>query len=257
VRGAPRTGRSLDRGERRSWHPRAGTNLRSLGIDRLRAGLMWVNFGGRKAAAVAAEPTDDLALARRSAADREAFGILYERHVRRIYSYIYYRTGNHHDAEDLTARVFQRAYGHISEFTDRGVPFSAWLYRIAHNLVANWHRDRSRRPTVSLDDRAASGVAGEHPEAQALASEEKSLLLEAVRRLPADRQQLLILKFVERLSNSEVGGIMGRTEGAVKSLYHRTLNSLREELDHLEEKRREGSNVTHPPRPPSEGEPDS
>jgi RNA polymerase sigma-70 factor (ECF subfamily) len=187
---------------------------------------------------MSAEPPDDLALARRAAADREAFGVLYERHVRRIYSYIYYRTGNHHDAEDLTARVFQRAFGHISEFTDRGVPFSAWLYRIAHNLVANWHRDRSRRPTVSLDDRAASGVAGEHPEAQALASEEKSLLLEAVRRLPDDRQQLLILKFVERLSNSEVGQIMGRTEGAVKSLYHRTLTSLREELDHLEAERK-------------------
>jgi RNA polymerase sigma-70 factor (ECF subfamily) len=187
---------------------------------------------------MSAEPPDDLALARRSAADREAFGVLYERHVRRIYSYIYYRTGNHHDAEDLTARVFQRAFGHISEFTDRGVPFSAWLYRIAHNLVANWHRDRSRRPTVSLDDRAASGVAGEHPEAQALASEEKTLLLDAVRRLPDDRQQLLILKFVERLSNSEVGEIMGRTEGAVKSLYHRTLTSLREELDHLEAERK-------------------
>ena len=187
-----------------------------------------------------AEPPDDLALARRSAGDREAFGVLYERHVRRIYSYIYYRTGNHHDAEDLTARVFQRAFGHISEFTDRGVPFSAWLYRIAHNLVANWHRDRSRRPTVSLDDRAASGVAGEHPEAQALASEEKTLLLEAVRRLPDDRQQLLILKFVERLSNIEVGQVMGRTEGAVKSLYHRTLTSLREELDHLEADRKGG-----------------
>jgi RNA polymerase sigma-70 factor (ECF subfamily) len=186
-----------------------------------------------------AEPPDDLSLAQQSARDREAFGVLYERHVRRIYSYIYYRTGNHHDAEDLTARVFQRAFGHISEFTDRGVPFSAWLYRIAHNLVANWHRDRSRRPTVSLDDRAASGVAGEHPEAQALASEEKSNLLEAVRRLPPDRQQLLILKFVERLSNSEVGAIMGRTEGAVKSLYHRTLTSLREELDQVEAEKKE------------------
>src|SRR3972149_2547383 len=155
---------------------------------------MGVNLGGRKAAAVAAEPTDDLALARRSAADREAFGILYERHVRRIYSYIYYRTGNHHDAEDLTARVFQRAFGHISEFTDRGVPCPACLHRIAHNLVANWHRDRSRRPTVSLDDRAASGVAGEHPEAQALASEEKTLLLEALRRRAAERAPRLGLK---------------------------------------------------------------
>ncbi len=100
--------------------------------------------------------------------DAEAFGLLYERHVRRIYNYIYYRTGNHHDAEDLTARVFQRALRHVGKFENKGVPFSAWLYRIAHNLVANWHRDRSRRPTVPLEDhllpgrgRAAPGSAGD------------------------------------------------------------------------------------------------
>ena len=173
---------------------------------------------------------EDLELVRRAASDSEAFGELYERHVRRIYNYIYYRTGNHHDAEDLTARVFQRALGHVADFQDKGVPFSAWLYRIAHNLVANWHRDESRRPTVPLDEHAASRVRGEHPEAEALAGEEQSMLLEVVRQLPEDRQQLLILKFVERLSNAEVGEIMGRTEGAIKSLYHRTLSSLREEI---------------------------
>jgi RNA polymerase sigma-70 factor (ECF subfamily) len=173
---------------------------------------------------------EDLELVRRAASDSEAFGELYERHVRRIYNYIYYRTGNHHDAEDLTARVFQRALGHVADFEDKGVPFSAWLYRIAHNLVANWHRDESRRPTVPLDERAASGVPGEHPEAEALAAEERSMLLDVVRHLPEDRQQLLILKFVERISNAEVGEIMGRTEGAIKSLYHRTLSSLREEI---------------------------
>jgi RNA polymerase sigma-70 factor (ECF subfamily) len=173
---------------------------------------------------------EDLGLVRRAASDPEAFGELYEKHVRRIYSYIYYRTGNHHDAEDLTARVFQRALGHVADFEDKGVPFSAWLYRIAHNLVANWHRDESRRPTVPLDEYSASGLPGEHPEAEALAAEEQRMLLEVVRRLPEDRQQLLILKFVERLSNAEVGEIMGRTEGAIKSLYHRTLSSLREEI---------------------------
>jgi RNA polymerase sigma-70 factor (ECF subfamily) len=84
--------------------------------------------------------------------DREAFGQLYERYVDRIFNYVYYRTGNLHDAEDLTARVFQRAMNHIQNYTDRGVPFSAWLYRIAHNLVANWHRDRSRRQEIPLND---------------------------------------------------------------------------------------------------------
>ncbi len=179
---------------------------------------------------MASDSGDELELVQRASTDAEAFGLLYERHVRRIYNYIYYRTGNPHDAEDLTARVFQRALRHVGAFEDKGVPFSAWLYRIAHNLVANWHRDRSRRPVVPLDDHVASIGMSVHPEAEAVASEERDQLLAVVRRLPEERQQLLILKFVERLSNAEIGQIMGRTEGAIKSLYHRTLNSLREEL---------------------------
>jgi RNA polymerase sigma-70 factor (ECF subfamily) len=178
---------------------------------------------------------DELLLIREAATDAEAFGQLYERHVRKIYNYIYYRTGNHHEAEDLTARVFQRALKHVVNFKDQGVPFSAWLYRIAHNLVANWHRDRSRRPVVPLEDHLLVRGSGTHPEAEAIAEEERSLLLMAVQILPPERQQLLILKFVERLPNAEIGAIMGRTEGAIKSLYHRTLNALRAELKKLEE----------------------
>ncbi|MEJ2012219.1 MAG: sigma-70 family RNA polymerase sigma factor [Anaerolineales bacterium] len=180
------------------------------------------------------ESLDDLALAVLAGEDMDAFGELYERHVRRIYNYIYYRTGNHHDAEDLTARVFQRALRHVASFEDKGVPFTAWLYRIAHNLVANWHRDRSRRPVVPLDRNVAVSEVGEHPETEAIAGEERIQLMNAVRALPDDRQQLLILKFVERMSNAEIGEVMGRTEGAIKSLYHRTLSTLREEVKRLE-----------------------
>jgi RNA polymerase sigma-70 factor, ECF subfamily len=176
----------------------------------------------------------DLELAALAATDAEPFGELYERHVRRIYNYIYYRTGNQQDAEDLTARVFQRALRHVPNFEDKGVPFSAWLYRIAHNLVANWHRDRSRRPVIPLEDHVAVSKVSHHPEAEAIVQEEQSMLLDAVRSLPDDRQQLLILKFVERLSNAEIGEIMGRTEGAIKSLYHRTLIALREEVRAVE-----------------------
>jgi RNA polymerase sigma-70 factor, ECF subfamily len=172
----------------------------------------------------------ELALVRRAATEAEAFGELYEQHVRKIYNYIYYRTGEHHAAEDLTARVFMRALRHVGNFQDKGVPFSAWLYRIAHNLVANWHRDRSRRPLVSLDDHIGVSGASTLPEVETLVYEERLMLLDAVRRLPPERQELLILKFVERLSNVEIGRVMGRTEGAIKSLYHRTLNSLRDEL---------------------------
>jgi RNA polymerase sigma-70 factor (ECF subfamily) len=163
--------------------------------------------------------------------DQEAFGLLYERYVGRIYNYIYYRTGNQHDAEDLTARVFFRALRHIENYNDRGLPISAWLYRIAHNLVANWHRDNSRRKEVPLDEIILVRQGGEHPEVLLLQNEEEESLLSVIRDLPPERQQLLILKFVEHLSNAEIGQIMGRSEGAVKSLYHRTLMSLRYEFD--------------------------
>jgi len=180
------------------------------------------------------DPIDEMELVRRAAEDPAAFGELYARHVRQIYNYIYYRTGNHQDAEDLTARVFMRALRHVPTFEDKGVPFTAWLYRIAHNLVANWHRDRSRRPVVPLEKSVLSGGASEHPELEAIAHEEQDLLLAAIRRLPPERQELLILKFVERMSNDEIGKVMGRTEGAIKSLYHRTLIALRDEVRAIE-----------------------
>ncbi len=175
---------------------------------------------------------DDAQLARWARDDAEAFGELYRRYVKKIYNYVFYRTNNHHDAEDLTARVFYRALAHIDSYTDRGVPFSAWLYRIAHNLVANWHRDNSRRQIVSLDEYIGNTLRSEAPEHVVEAGQDREALLEAIRRLPEDRQQLLILKYIERLPNAKIGEIMNRTEGAVKSLYHRTLLALREELAH-------------------------
>ncbi|PJF37347.1 MAG: RNA polymerase subunit sigma-24 [Candidatus Thermofonsia Clade 1 bacterium] len=178
---------------------------------------------------------DDAALVAQARTNPEAFGALYERYVQKVYSYIYYRTGNHEDAEDLTARVFQRAMAHIKGYVERGVPFQAWLYRIAHNLVANWHRDRSRHKVIPLDEFVALRLRSETPEVNAESQEEIERLLEAVRALPEERQQLLILKFVDRLSNQEIGAIMDRSEGAIKSLYHRTLLALRERLGGVEE----------------------
>ncbi len=169
-------------------------------------------------------------LVERAKTDPEAFGELYERYVDRIYTYVFYRIGNHHDAEDLTARTFYRALDHIDRYVDRGVPFSAWLYRIAHNLVANWHRDRSRRQLISLDGLLHLTTPTDNPERDVEQKAERDSLGAAIRRLPADRQQLLILKFTERMSNVEIGQIMGKTEGAIKSLYHRTLSALRDDL---------------------------
>ncbi|HML20486.1 MAG TPA: sigma-70 family RNA polymerase sigma factor [Aggregatilinea sp.] len=174
---------------------------------------------------------DDAQLVEWAKDDSLAFGELYERYVKKIYNYVYYRTGNHDDAEDLTSRVFFRALGHIGSYTDRGVPFSAWLYRIAHNLIANWHRDRGRQRVLPLDDYLTSDGHLDGPEAATESLEERDRLLISIRELPAERQELLVLKFVERMSNAEIGKIMDRTEGAIKSLYHRTLLSLRSTLE--------------------------
>jgi RNA polymerase sigma-70 factor (ECF subfamily) len=173
---------------------------------------------------------NDAALIARAREEPEAFGALYERYVESIYNYICYRTGNHQDAEDLTARTFYRALNHFPAYEDRGAPFSAWLYRIAHNLVANWHRDHSRRQTVSLEDLVLRAPRGTGPAARAEKVDQEDTLLGAVRRLAPDRQQVVILKHVEGLTNAEIGVLMGRTEGAIKSLYHRTLVTLRDEL---------------------------
>jgi RNA polymerase sigma-70 factor (ECF subfamily) len=104
------------------------------------------------------------------------------------------------------------------------------LYRIAHNLMANWHRDRQRHQVVALEDAALNLEQAEEPQQMAELEEEKDRLLVTIRCLPPERQQLLILKFAEGLSNAEIGRIMGRSEGAIKSLYYRTLVSLREML---------------------------
>ena len=177
---------------------------------------------------------DDKEVVALAKADKEAFGELYERYLQKIYSYVYYRTGNAHDAEDLTAKVFFRALSHIDNYVDKGVPFQAWLYRIAHNLVANWHRDQGRHKIIALDDFVAHSLKSEAPDRMTEEQEEQDQLMEAVRRLPEDRQQLLLLKFVEQMPNAEIGAIMGRTEGAIKSLYHRTLLTLRDEMQMLQ-----------------------
>jgi RNA polymerase sigma-70 factor (ECF subfamily) len=177
---------------------------------------------------------DERELVERAKTDKEAFGELYEQHVERIYKYVQYRVSNNADAEDLTARVFVRALQNIQNFEYRGVPFSAWLYRIAHNLVANWYRDNSRRQIFSLEDMGRWRLNSDGPEIAAESHEDQERLLQAIHRLPADRQEVLLLKFVEQLTNAEIGEVMGRSEGAIKSLYHRTLLALRKEMAHTD-----------------------
>ena len=168
---------------------------------------------------------------RAAQADPAAFGAIYEHYVDRIYSYIYHRVGNAHDAEELTSHTFFRAFAHLDDYQDKGSTLSAWLYSIAHNLVANWYRDSKRRQMVALDELVIQSDPKLHPEQVATDSDEARLLNELVATLDSTRQELLYLKFHEGLSNAEVGRVMGRTEGAIKSLYHRTLLQLRREME--------------------------
>lgn len=164
-----------------------------------------------------------------------AFSILYQKYVQRIYRYIYVRVGNREDAEDLTAKVFHQALRNIGNYRDEGFPFSSWLYRIAHNLVANFLRDskvRRRRGEIFLGWLKVDGQLGKSPEDFTEANDEKRVLFAAIQRLPPDSQQLLILKLVEGMSNEEIGRVMGgRSVGAIKSRYFRALAALREDLE--------------------------
>jgi len=161
--------------------------------------------------------------------DADAFGALYEKYIDQIYNYIYFRTSNVKDAEDICSRVFIRALHHIERYEDRGYPFSAWLYRIAHNLVVNWYRDRERSDEISLGDQYPPPTMDGNVEDRIEKENETEELLSVIHKLPEDRKELLILKHVEGLTNTEIGQIMDRTEGAIKALYHRTLESLRDD----------------------------
>jgi len=173
----------------------------------------------------------DADLVERARKEPEAFGFLYERYVDRIYSYVYHRVGNQQDAEDLTARTFHRALDAMEGYEDRGLPFAAWLFRIAHNLVANWHRDRSRRRFLSLDRIWSQRSESDVPEGELERKETHDALWDAINRLPAERRDLLLYKFSGRMSNVEIGGLLKKSESAIKSLYFRTLAALRKDLE--------------------------
>ena len=162
--------------------------------------------------------------------DRE-FADLYRTHLRDVYSYSYYRIGNHHDAEDLTEQTFLQAYRHFerAQRESDGRPLRPWLIRIAHNLAANYHRDRSRRPQTPLDD--ADVLSAPHPTEELVEGrEELSEVLAGVAQLPDDRREALIMRFALGMDNREIARALGRSEGATKVLIHRAIRQLEQGL---------------------------
>ena len=162
--------------------------------------------------------------------DRD-FTELYRTHLRDVYSYSYYRIGNHHDAEDLTEQTFLQAYRHFerAQREANGRPLRPWLIRIAHNLAANYHRDRSRRPQTPLDD--ADVLSSPHPTEELVEGrQELKDVLAGVARLPDDRREALIMRFALGMDNREIARALGRSEGATKVLIHRAIRQLEQGL---------------------------
>jgi RNA polymerase sigma-70 factor, ECF subfamily len=160
-----------------------------------------------------------------------AFSELYKAHLRDVYSYAYYRVGNHHDAEDLTEQTFLQAYRHFARAREesQGRPLRPWLIRIAHNLAANYYRDRSRRPQTNIDD--ADALSTPHT-TEGLVQERDDLarILRGVQQLPDDRREALIMRFALDMDNREIARALGRSEGATKVLLHRAIKQLEERL---------------------------
>ena len=161
--------------------------------------------------------------------DRAALEELYLLHFDRIYSYLHMSVGSRHDAEDLTTQTFVKMLEAIGRFQWRSVPFSAWLFRIAHNLAMD-HFRANRRWLPEEDIPEAMRGEETSAEEQALVSLGQTSMLELIDQLSPEQRQVLTLKFVFRFSNAESAAILGKTEGAVKSLQHRALASLQKHV---------------------------
>ncbi len=168
-------------------------------------------------------PQDEKSLIERAKRrDRDAVGELYRRNVDAIYRYTVHRVHDAALAEDLTAEVFIKALESIENYTDTGLPFSAWLFRIAHaRVVDHWRREK-RRPQSELDEGMPDDSADPTPEIQ----EASAALERAIHLLSDEQQQVVVLKFYASLSNIEIAHILDKTEGAIKALQHRALASL-------------------------------
>jgi RNA polymerase sigma-70 factor, ECF subfamily len=157
------------------------------------------------------------------------FSDLYRAHLKDVYSYAYYRVGNHHDAEDLTEQTFLQAYRHYERAVAEsdGRPLRPWLIRIAHNLAANLYRDRSRKPQSPIED--SDSLRTTHTTEDLVEGrDELARILEGVRELPDDRREALIMRFALGMDNREIARAMGKTDGATKVLLHRAIKQLEE-----------------------------
>lgn len=165
----------------------------------------------------------------------EAFGELYRGYYTSIYRYIFFRLRATEDAEDLTGQVFLNAWRSIGSFQANQIPFQAWLYTIAHNLLANYYRHRQRHPETLIDENTDGAADGGplplDPEVEFEKKWRSKTLREAIMHLKEEQQQVIYLRFIERFDHSEVARILGKNEGAVRTIQFRALQVLRRLVD--------------------------
>ncbi|MFC1987336.1 sigma-70 family RNA polymerase sigma factor [Chloroflexota bacterium] len=160
--------------------------------------------------------------------DQQAFTRLYEEHFDRIYRYVALRIGDRIEAEDMTQQVFLNAIQSISSFRWKGIPFAAWLFRIAHNQVVDYLRKKKKHPAVSLDESSVSSDS--NPQLMAEHNLDIEQLLLATKRLTEAQREVISLRFTSGLSIARVSEIMGKSQGAVKALQHSAIVALRKAL---------------------------
>jgi RNA polymerase sigma-70 factor (ECF subfamily) len=156
--------------------------------------------------------------------DPAAFATIYEHYYQDIYNYIYHRVANAQLAEDLTSDVFLKVLESIGSFTFRGIPFSAWLFRLARNLMIDRLRTHPELAELSLEEELLPAEGGADVALERKLTRQQ--LLQALRSLTEEQQEVIILKFIDGLSNTDVARILGKSEGAVKALQHRALSAL-------------------------------
>ena len=172
---------------------------------------------------------DEESLVRRAQQrDQEAFAQLYEEHFDRIYRYVALKIGDKTEAEDMTQQVFLNALQSISSFKWKGTPFSAWLFRIAHNQVVDYLRKKAKHAAAPLDETRASSDS--NPQLMAERTLDIEQLLQATKKLTKAQQEVISLRFAGELSIAEVAKVMGKSEGAVKALQHSAIVALRKIL---------------------------
>jgi len=169
-------------------------------------------------------------VARAKEGEAEAFGLLYDFYMPRIYRFVLFKVGHREEAEDLTHQVFLKAWEHVETYESRGYPFGSWLYRIARNAVIDHHR-RSK-PQVSIDDLGPDILTEEGTQGKELDIKiEWSVMLESIFKLKDVEQDVLIMRFVDDLTHQEVAKAIGKSEGATKVIQHRALKNLKKLIE--------------------------